>query len=157
MRRITGALIILASIAAVAIAQAPASRTEDETAIRAIIQQVQDGWNAGDGKAFAAPFAGDADYVVINGMQLKGRDVIAAGHQRIFDTIYKNSQIRANIKSIKFLRPDVAIAHIEWNLKFTENGTSREGRAMNSQILTKENGRWSIIAFQNTSIEAAQR
>ncbi len=40
----------------------PGSRAQtvpstDEATIRQVVQQVQDGWNAHDGKAFAAPFA----------------------------------------------------------------------------------------------------
>ena len=38
---------------------------KDEAVIRQVVQQVQDGWNAHDGKAFAAIFAPDADYVVV--------------------------------------------------------------------------------------------
>lgn len=130
------------------------SRSKDEAAIKAIIQQLQDGWNAGDGKAFAAPFAEDADYVIVNGMRIKGRDVIASGHQNIFDTIYKNSHNSASIKSIRFLRQDIAIAHVEWNLKYSEGGSPREGKAINSLVLTKESGQWSIAAFHNTPITA---
>jgi hypothetical protein len=43
--------------------------SKDEDAIRQIVQQLQDGWNAYDGKAFAAPFAENADYVVVNGQR----------------------------------------------------------------------------------------
>ncbi len=65
-------------------AQTAQNSSTDEAAIRQIVQQVQDGWNAHDGKAFAAPFAPDADYVVVNGMNLKGREVIEKGHMAIF-------------------------------------------------------------------------
>jgi uncharacterized protein (TIGR02246 family) len=47
--------------------------------------------DAKSGEAFAAPFAADADYVVVNGMKLKGRDLIEKGHMSIFLTIYKDS------------------------------------------------------------------
>jgi uncharacterized protein (TIGR02246 family) len=164
MRKITVSLILVLLAAINIVSATPrlqrptaASHTKDEAAIRAIVQQIQDGWNAGDGKAFAAPFAEDADYVVVNGMQVKGRDLIASGHQRIFDTFYKNSKILGSVKSIRFIRPDVAIVHIEWSLEFTENGTPRKNKSLNSQLITKENGRWSIAAFHNTSIAGAQK
>lgn len=161
MRRIAIALIVLASMSVITSAHKRQphadSRAEDETAIKAIVQQMQDGWNAGNGKAFAAPFAEDADYVIVNGMRLKGRDVIASMHQRIFDTFYKNSQNRGDVKSVRFLRPDIAIAHVEWTLKFMENGNNREAKAINSIILSKENRQWGIAAFQNTYIEGAKK
>lgn len=151
-------IAISCSIAVTARQQTPAgARAEDEAGIRKIVSRMQEGWNTGDGKAFAAPFAEDADYVVINGMRVKGRVAIDAGHQSIFDTVYKNSNNTPVIHSIRFLRNDVAVAHVEWSLKFHDGAVTREGKAMNTLVLTKDNGQWSIAAFQNTSIAAAQK
>ena len=129
----------------------------DETAIKSLVQQVQDGWNAHDGAAFAAPFAADADYVVVNGMKIKGRDEIEKGHTRIFTTIYKDSKNIATVKSIRFLRPDVAVVHIEWNLEFAADGEKKKDRALNSWVVTKDNDKWSIASFQNTPIQPERR
>ena len=125
----------------------------DETAIRANVKQMETGWNAHDGKAFAAPFAADADYVVVNGMHAKGRNEIEKGHTGIFTTIYKDSRNAATIRSVRFLRKDVAVVHTEWNLEFTVGGEMRKGHALSTMIMTKQNGKWSIAAFQNTAIQ----
>ncbi len=135
-------------------AQTPSA---DETAIKQLVQQVQDGWNAHDGAAFSAPFAADADYVVVNGMKIKGRDEIEKGHTRIFTSIYKDSRNVAGLKGIRFLRPDVAIVHLEWSLEYSAGGEKKNARAMNSWVVTKDNGKWSIASFQNTAIQAEQR
>ncbi len=134
-------------------AQTKHGANKDEAAIRQIVQQVQDGWNALDGKAFAAPFAADADYVIVNGMSIKGREAIEKGHAEIFNTIYKESRNVATVKSVRFLRPDVAVAHIEWNLEFKVGGAVRKARAMNTMVMTKEGGSWTIAAFHNTPIQ----
>lgn len=126
----------------------------DETAIKQLVQQVQDAWNAHDGAAFSAPFAADADYIVVNGMKIKGRDEIEKGHTRIFTSIYKDSQNTATVKGIRFLRADVALVHVEWNLEFTAGGEKRNARAINSWVVTKDKGKWSIASFQNTPIQA---
>lgn len=138
-------------------AQAPQGAGSDEAAIRQIVQQVQDGWNAHDGKAFAAPFATDADYVVVNGLYLKGREAIEQGHTQIFSTIYKESKNAATVKSVRFLRPDVAVAHVEWNLEFRAGAETKRTQAMNTMVLTKEGDRWGIAAFHNTPIQAQGR
>ena len=151
------ALIFIALPAASDAQTATSTSSNDEAAIRKVVQQVQDGWNAHDGKAFAAPFAADADYVVVNGMYAKGREAIEKGHTGIFTTIYKDSHNVATIKSIRFLRPDVAVVHNEWNLEFKVNGETRKGHAINTMIMTKDGGRWSIAAFQNTPIEPEGR
>jgi uncharacterized protein (TIGR02246 family) len=138
-------------------AETPQKSNADEAAIRQIVQQVQDGWNAHDGRAFAAPFAADADYVVVNGMKLNGREAIEKGHAAIFSTIYKDSHNVATVKGIRFLRRDVAVVHVEWNLEFRMGGETKKGHAMNTMVMTKDGGKWNIAAFQNTPIEAQGR
>lgn len=127
--------------------------TEAEAAIRATIKAVEAGWNAGSGDAFAAPFADDADYVIVNGQYVKSRAAIAAGHQQIFDTIYRGSHNHATIRNVRWLREDVAVAHVEWRLRFQQDGTPREAAAMNTMILTQDDGVWHIAAFQNTPLQ----
>lgn len=138
-------------------AQSSTNSGADEAALRQIVKQVEDGWNAHDGKAFAAPFAADADYVVVNGMSIKGREEIEKGHTGIFTTIYKDSHNVATVKSVRFLRPDVAVVHVEWNLEFKAGGETRKGHAINTMIMTKDGGKWSIAAFQNTPIQPQGR
>jgi uncharacterized protein (TIGR02246 family) len=138
-------------------AQTPQTSSADEAALRQIVQQIEDAWNAHDGKAFAAPFATDADYVVVNGMKLKGREAIEKGHTGIFTTIYKDSHNVATIQGVRFLRPDVAVVHVEWNLEFRMGGKTEKGHAINTMVMTKEGGKWSIAAFQNTPIQAQGR
>lgn len=136
-------------------AQTQKNSSADEAAIRQVVQQVQDGWNAHDGKAFAAPFATDADYVVVNGMRAQGREAIERGHIAIFTTIYKDSHNVGTVKSIRFLRSDVAVVHIEWNLEVRPGGEKHH--AMNTMVMTKDGSKWSIAAFQNTPIQQQAR
>lgn len=137
--------------------QTPQSSSGDEAAIRKIVQQLQDGWNAHDGKAFAEPFAPDADYVNVRGLPAKGRDAIEKGHTAIFSTIYKESHNVGTVKSIRFVRPDVAVVHAEWNLEFRAGSDTRKGHAINTMVMTKHKGKWSIAVFQNTPIQAEGR
>jgi uncharacterized protein (TIGR02246 family) len=129
----------------------------DEAAVRENVRQLESGWNAKSGASFAKPFAEDADYVVINGMQIKGRAGIAEGHQGIFDTIYKDSTLTLSVKQVRFLRPDVAVVHVAAHLKATQNGQTQEGDAVITLVMTKDKGEWKIAAFQNTGVAAGQR
>ncbi len=154
------ALIVFASLPFGALtgnAQTPQSSSADEATLRQIVQQVQDAWNAHDGKAFAAPFATDADYVVVNGNKIKGREEIEKGHTQIFTTIYKDSHNVGTVKSIRFLRPDVAVVHVEWNLEWSMGGEKKKSTAMNTMIMTKDSGKWSIATFHNTPVQPQGR
>jgi len=153
LRNFTILIFVLIITAATANAQKTGDKNADETAIRANVEQMMQGWNAKNGADFAKPFAEDADYVVINGMQLKGRPAIAKGHQGIFDTIYKNSTISYAVESIRFLRPDIAVIHVFGALKVTEGESTRTGNARMTLVMTKNNGKWEIAAFQNTSVQ----
>jgi len=154
LRKFFGTVIILICAATFVFAQEATSKmSKDEAAIRANVKQMETGWNAHDSKAFVAPFAADADYVVVNGMYAKGRDEIEKGHTGIFTTIYKDSRNAATIRSVRFLRKDVAVVHVEWNLEFQADGKTLKGHALNTMIMTKDNGKWSIAAFQNTPIQ----
>jgi len=51
----------------------------------------------------------------------------------------------------------VAIVHVEWNLEFRAGGETRKGHAMNTMVMTRDGGKWSIAAFQNTPIQAEGR
>jgi uncharacterized protein (TIGR02246 family) len=125
------------------------SYVSEEAAVREIVSRVCAGWNVGSGEAFAAPFAEDADYVIIDGRYIKGRPIIAVGHQQIFDTVYKGSHNTAVIKGIRFLRDDVALVHVQWDLSWQQG----ENSAISTLVLTKEDGSWGVAAFQNTRVE----
>jgi uncharacterized protein (TIGR02246 family) len=160
MKRVTVAISILAlSLASAQAGQRPAraSRAADEEAIRKLVLRMEEGWNKGSGRIFAEGFAEDADYVVVNGMRVKGRAAIDAGHQGIFDTIYKDSRITSTIQSIRFLRGDVAVAHVEWRVARRENDLPRESNAMSSMVITRGGGRWAVAAFHNTPISFGKR
>lgn len=126
------------------------TRKADEAAIRRIVQSLADGWNSGDGAAFGAPFAPDADYMVWNGHTAKGRETIADEHQRIFDTIYKDTTMKLEVVQLRFLRDDVAVTH-------TQGGTIGQETwptVRPTMVLTKADGQWQIAVFQNTPIMA---
>jgi uncharacterized protein (TIGR02246 family) len=150
--------LALAAVVACAVGASARQQTGgDEAAVRENVRQLESGWNAKSGASFAKPFAEDADYVVINGMQIKGREAIAAGHQGIFDTIYKDSTLTLSVKQVRFLRSDVAVVHVSAHLKATQNGQTQEGDAVITLVMTKDRGEWKIAAFQNTGVAAGQR
>jgi uncharacterized protein (TIGR02246 family) len=147
-------LCILFAVAACAFGglSVRASDAPDETAIRENVRQMETGWNTKSGAVFAKPFAADADYVVINGLHMRGQEAIAQGHQRIFDTIYKNSTLSLSVKQIRMLRPDVAVVHVNATNKTQQGAEMREANAIITLVMTKEKGDWKIVAFQNTQV-----
>jgi uncharacterized protein (TIGR02246 family) len=132
------------------LAAAQTDRAMDEAAIRDNVKQMESGWNTKSGALFAKPFAEDADYVVINGNQIKGRAVIEEQHQRIFDTIFKDTRLTLNVKQIRFLRPDVAVVHV--NGQRDSSTKELEQGAVMTMVMIREQQGWKITAFQNTAV-----
>ena len=124
----------------------------DERALHKMVYQLESAWNAGDGDAFAALFAEDADVIHILGGYYSGRETIRAGHRMIFGTIYKGSNIRYSVEKIKFLRPDIAIVFLRQHLELAENSVVPEVDARPTIVAENINGKWRIVALQNTRI-----
>ncbi len=156
LRRLTFALAALAACALYAAAPAALADGADEAAIRENVRQLEAGWNAKSGAQFARPFAADADYVVINGMYIKGQEAIAQSHQRIFDTFYKESTLSLSVKQVRMLRSDVAVVHVTGTNKVPRGAETQTMEAIITLLMTKESGAWKIAAFQNTEVKPAR-
>ena len=72
--------------------------TQDNLAVRTLVDGLVAGWNAQDGTAFARQFAADADFTNVMGLHAKGRDVIARGHDEIFATLFKGTTLTATVE-----------------------------------------------------------
>jgi uncharacterized protein (TIGR02246 family) len=135
-----------------ATAQTDKKGAEDEKAIRQIVQNIQDAWAAGDGVKFADQFTDDVDYTVWNGIQLNGREENIKNHQQIFETFYKGTMIKSEVRKIRFLTNEIAAVHLE--SKMYKDGKLMEDvpTVVPLMILKKENGKWRVAVFQNTPI-----
>lgn len=155
-------LCILIAIAACApgsyirASAAPGASAADEAAVRENVRQMEAGWNAKSGALYAKPFAADADYVIVNGMHLRGREAIEKSHQHIFDTFYKHSTLSIAVKQVRFLRPDVAVVHVNGNNRVRQGEETVVMDGTVTLVMTKEKGEWKIVAFQNTRVLAEQ-
>jgi uncharacterized protein (TIGR02246 family) len=125
----------------------------DEQAVRDLFRQLLDAWGRGDGDAYGALFADDADYVAFDGSNRRGSVVIAAEHQQLFDTWLKGTRLVGQIDGLSFLGPDVALVHASGGTIFP--GQKDEcGRRPSIQTLVavRRDDGWRFRAFHNTRI-----
>jgi uncharacterized protein (TIGR02246 family) len=126
----------------------------DEAAVRAVIDHVVASW--GDAAAYVEPFVEEARFVVVNGMELEGREAIQRTHEQVFATIFKDTRVHLNVQSVRLAREDLAIVgSVGTILPITASGEEvAEARAnpysVQTWVLTKEGEEWRIQAFQNT-------
>ena len=118
-----------------------------------IVEKLESAWNNGDGVAWAALFADDADFIHVLGGHFNGRADIERGHRRIFDTIYKGSRNNFTVEKARFVRPDVAIVFLRGNLTWYLNGAEQHIEARPTLVAERlSDGRWRIVTFQNTLV-----
>jgi len=129
--------------------------TGDREAIEAVAANWQDGWNRHDAAALASLLAEDVDFVTVLGPQgwLKGRKEFQPYHAEIHKVFFKESVWRVKETNVRFVRPDVAIAHVLWETKRDHLPDRPPGEPRNGLfiwVLEKREGKWLVIAAQNT-------
>jgi len=133
--------------------EASANDSTDETAVRALYQQLMDGWNQGSGEAFAAVFTEDGDLVGFDGTHLKGRQEIAPFHQQLFDKWLKGSRLVGQVKDVRLLHPDIALMHaVGGTVMRGKSEPVPERDSIQTLVATHQDGEWRLAAFQNTRL-----
>ena len=123
-----------------------------------VLKQLEDAWNQGDGNAFGAPFAENAEFVNIRGEHHSGRTAIAMGHQAIFDSIYKDSVNRYEAVLAKQIADDVIYVLAHSTLNSPTGPLAGEHEAYFSVVLSRQGSSdWQIEAFHNTLVAPQQR
>jgi len=130
----------------------------DEAAVRSLYTQLMEGWNAGSGAAFAAPFAEDGDLVAFDGTHFKGRQAIIDFQQPLFDRWLKGTRLVGEVQSVRFLNPDIAVMH-------AIGGTLMRGKlkpdpardSIQTLVAVRSEGTWQLAAFQNTRLRPMSR
>lgn len=127
-------------------------------AMHAIVDALVAAWNRHDAAGFAAAFADDADFTNVFGMAAHGRAAIAAAHDPIFRTIFKDSMLVARETRIRLIRPDVAALDIAWEMTGARDPQGNDWplrRGLLNMIATAEGGAWSIAVSHNMDLPAS--
>ena len=110
-------------------------------------------WNAGDGAAYGAPFADEADFVNIRGEHHRGDgEYLGRAHQGIFDSVYAGSTVRYEVAVARSLAPGVVLAVANATLDAPHGPLQGVNDARITVVMTEEADRWTISAFHNTLV-----
>ncbi len=128
---------------------------KDKTALRTMVQTLEDGWFAKNGKTFASQFAPTHDYIVWNGLYMSNitPEQNAMAHQGIFDTQYKYTDLKLRVDKMKSIRPDLALVHVLGATYERGKAVPSDPRVIITLVVEKQNDVWKIISFHNCDIE----
>jgi uncharacterized protein (TIGR02246 family) len=145
--------VLVAALTAIASAQEKTQgRSEDETAIRQVVDMFAKAYNGGDAKAIAALFLPEGEIVNEQGDVSQGREAI----ERVFGEVFKahaKSEIKVSIQSLRFLGPSVAMEDGVTTV-IHEPGQPAE-RSRYTVVHVKQDGAWRMASARDLPDEAA--
>lgn len=153
MKTKLGRIVLLALLFNIPRVAVSAASSADEKAIRDLETQQQEAWNKHDAKAYAHLFTEDGDCVNVLGWWWKGRREIEQKLTAAYAFVFKESVLAITNVDVKFVTPDVAVAHVRWTMvgAKTPDGVPKPQQGIQTQTLHKNDGKWLIAAFQNTN------
>jgi uncharacterized protein (TIGR02246 family) len=136
-----GCLLTMPSL----LAQQPANRSEDETAVREVVRKYMNARDLRDPAAIEALFTSDADQQTTSGEWRRGRAQIVPG---TLESSRRNAGTRKiTVESVRFLTPDVALADGPYEISAPDGAGVR--RMWTTIVLTRASGGWRIAAIRN--------
>ena len=140
--------VISALAPSVLVAQSP-----DEAAIRQVQVLQAETWNRHDAAAYAGLFSEDGEVVNVVGWWWQGRAEIESKLTAAFVFLFRESVLTITDVHVRLLTPTLAIAHVRWTMvgAKTPPGVPEPREGIQLQVLTKANGKWLIMSFQNTN------
>jgi uncharacterized protein (TIGR02246 family) len=142
--------ILVCGVGCIPIAAA-AQQEADRAAIAKAIQNYMDSWNTHDVHAVALLYAVDCDFVNNFGDVTHGRDGMEKTFGPFMTGPYSATVQTGTIRSIRFLKPDVAAVDVDWQMTGAKNpdGSPRPTRkGIHSLIMTRQaDGTWLITVM----------
>jgi uncharacterized protein (TIGR02246 family) len=132
--------------------------SDDEAAIREVIVEMTDGFNKHDPVAAARMYSADADFTNVAGMQAKGAAAIEKFLASGFATRLKSATQKTVNVTIRFIRADVAIAHVTNQITGflgPDGSTEPPHDELSIRVFGKEGGNWRVVAFHNTTVTSS--
>ena len=134
----------------------PAKREEDLEAIKQVVATVRHTTQNELVDEFLDLFRTDAIWTTGGGKRLFGRDEIAAFTREVLPGGMKGLTMSMEMVHVLFIRPDVAAAKVRQVYSSSDGQPSEsEGEFTPMFVMSKEDGRWRLVACQNTGVPDA--
>ncbi|MDZ5609623.1 SgcJ/EcaC family oxidoreductase [Bacillus pseudomycoides] len=127
---------------------------EEINEIRQTITEMESAFNAHDANELDRHFTLNATWVNVLGKRLSGWKQIHEAHKVLLPGPLRDSYACYTVESIKFIRSDVAIAHIRQYPTTFEGEIIKDGQgSLAIYVMVKEKETWKITAGQNTFVQ----
>jgi uncharacterized protein (TIGR02246 family) len=133
----------------------PAFSADDESAVRALVNEFANTWNRHDMKAMHELDTEDVEWINVVGHYWRGKATVYKGHVAIHKGMCAKTSMSVESATIRSIAPTVAVA-----VATLQSGPSLDPRyswvvavkTRGSFTMVKRDGIWKIAHFQNTVI-----
>ena len=120
-------------------------RSDDVTAVRAVVASYVDARERRDARALAALFTDDADQLVSNGEWRRGRDAVVSGG--LASSARTSGARTIEVETVRFVSPEVAVADGRYEIAGAAGAPPR--RMWTTFVLARRGSAWRISAIRN--------
>jgi uncharacterized protein (TIGR02246 family) len=128
-----------------------------ETAIQRSVHDTIKAFNAHDAVRTVDAYNADSDLVTTKGERLRGRGEIEERLEGLFSRSDFALQQRLVDLTIRFVRDDVALVHVEIEMSGAVSASGMSlppHRELSLRVYIRDDGVWRVTAFHNTAIRA---
>ena len=130
---------------------------KEDAAIKEVVAAFSNGWNTRDAHSMCASLADDVEWVNWRGEPLGTRQAVEEEHAKLFADLYKNTHRTDEVKTIKYISPELAVVDDYWTMTGAKkrDGSDWPYRAgLYNFIMAKRGGRWIVIASHAADFNA---
>ena len=134
----------------------PAFSTEDESAVRALVNEFANTWNRHDMKAMHELNTEDVEWINVVGHQWRGNSTVAKGHTAIHKGMVAQVSMSVESATVRSIAPNVAVAVATMHFEASPDPHYPwvvSGKSRGSFTTVKTDGTWKITHFHNTTID----
>jgi uncharacterized protein (TIGR02246 family) len=133
-----------------------ALRADDESAVRALVNEFANTWNRHDMKAMHELDTEDVEWINVAGHHWRGKATVYKGHDAIHKGMVAKTNMSVESATIRSIAPTVAVAVA--TMQFGPSLDPRfpvlpAAKSRGSFTMVKRDGIWKIVHFHNTIID----
>ena len=122
----------------------------EERAVRSLYEELIDSWNKRDAAKMGSLFAKDGNVIGFDGSQMNGRAEIESTLGQIFKD-HPTAPFVTKVREVRFLKPGIAVLRaVAGMVPPGQSDIKPDVNAIQTMVVSKDDGRWRVAVFQNT-------
>ncbi len=122
----------------------------DDAALRALVRDIETGFNDKRPDVLDGAFTDDAVVVVPDGTLIRGWEALYAYHTQRLSSVVHDWRIHVSVLGLTRIDQDTAIVHMRQDMRTPERSFANHGIL----VAVRRDGRWWIGAHHNTNVRA---